>query len=479
MRCGLLLVALLGLTWGNRLAAQEAPRKPQGLGQLVVIDPQSGSPVRLNLARYHVNIVLQPPVALVQIDQSFFNPFATQQEGTFVFNLPAGASVSRFAMYTTPTQLIEGELLERKNASSIYQSIVTRRRDPAILEQIGGNLFKMRVFPIFARDTKRILLDFTLPIAEQEGGFYTFELPLMSDLEPVWDFAVQGTIRGPNVAGTARCDSHDDVKFVDAGDDSLKFRFAAQKYRPESAFSLKFQQRQSDAVVIRSYTPAPIGGGVPAVVQPDKIKTPPATQFLATVSPAALEPIARAAAAKSAPADVLILADTSGGTTAHGRLRQGIRAICGDLRDEDRFALGCVDVDFRPLTRGWVAPRSQAADQALADFNREVFLGATDLVQSFKSALKSLPPAEPGRRRLIVYVGDGELAVKGPSMLFVQQAIADGLLQAGVRFSVVLHRGGQTAGAALEKPIAATGGRLLQIDAGGSFAELSEWVRAG
>ncbi len=181
----------------------ELARRPQGLGQLVVTDPQSGTPVRLNLARYHVNVVLHPPVALVQIDQSFYNPFAAQQEGTFVFNLPAGASVSRFAMYTTHTELVEGELIDRTRAANIYQSIVNRRRDPAILEQIGDNLFKMRVFPIFAQDTKRILLDFTLPIVEQEGGNYKFELPLMSDLEPVWDFAITGAIRGPNVAGSA------------------------------------------------------------------------------------------------------------------------------------------------------------------------------------------------------------------------------------------------------------------------------------
>ena len=89
-------------------------------------------------------MVLQPPVALVQIDQSFFNPHGRQEEGTFVFNLPPGASVSRFAMYVTHTELIEGELIERQRADEIYTSIVRRRRDPAILEQIGDSLFRMR-----------------------------------------------------------------------------------------------------------------------------------------------------------------------------------------------------------------------------------------------------------------------------------------------------------------------------------------------
>ncbi len=189
-------VALVVLSGGTVAAGGEAgkPAAPQGLGQLLIQDAQSGSPVRLNVARYHVHVVLQPPVALVQIDQSFYNPFDRQQEGQFVFNLPTGASVSRFAMYVSPTQLIEGELVERKRASEIYQTIVSRRRDPAILEQLGDNLFKMRVFPIFARDEKRILLDFTLPL-EPQAGQYQFRLPLLSDRMPVWDFRVTGVVR--------------------------------------------------------------------------------------------------------------------------------------------------------------------------------------------------------------------------------------------------------------------------------------------
>ena len=75
--------------------------------------------------------------------------------------------------------LHEGELVERKRAAEIYQTIVSRRRDPAILEQLGDNLFKMRVFPIFARHEKRILLDFTLRL-ERQAGQYQFRLPLLS-----------------------------------------------------------------------------------------------------------------------------------------------------------------------------------------------------------------------------------------------------------------------------------------------------------
>ena len=113
-------------------------------------------------------------------------------------------------MYVTPDRLIEGELIERRRADNIYQSIVNSRRDPAILEQIGDNLFKMRVFPIFPKDTKRILLDFTLPL-EGEQGEYTFRIPLLSDLQPIWDLRLSGTVCG-------RDEARDDQEPVASGD---------------------------------------------------------------------------------------------------------------------------------------------------------------------------------------------------------------------------------------------------------------------
>ena len=208
-----------GDDWASRIRRRTEPSVEQGVGQLLAKDAQSGNPVRLEIARYHVNVVLQPPVALVQIDQSFFNPYSRQEEGTFVFNLPAGASVSRFGMFVTPEQLIEGELIDRKEADRVYTTIVRSKRDPAILEQIGTNLFRMRVFPIFSKDTKRILLDYTIPLVSEQGR-YRFALPLMSDLKPIWDFGMSGVIHPPFAAGSISSQTHPQMEFVPADDGS-------------------------------------------------------------------------------------------------------------------------------------------------------------------------------------------------------------------------------------------------------------------
>ena len=241
----------------KRIETWTRPPKPAlGLGQLVVTDAQWKSTVRLDVTRYHANVVLHPPLALVQLDQSFYNPHLAQEEGTFVFNLPPGASVSRFAMYVTPRDLVEGEMVERKRANEVYGSIVRSMRDPAILEQIGTNLFKMRVFPIPPRDTKRILLDYTVPL-ESDDGQYHFAMPLFYDLNPIADFRLSGTIRGQTALGSVASWSNPGLRF-NPRPAEIAFGWSEMNFRPQADFSLSFAQPTVSQPKLRSYTADPL-----------------------------------------------------------------------------------------------------------------------------------------------------------------------------------------------------------------------------
>ncbi|MBI3864156.1 MAG: hypothetical protein HY290_19915 [Planctomycetia bacterium] len=476
MRRLLFAVAAFGWVIGSAHAADVAPARPQGVGQLLVADPQSGALVRLNLARYHVNVVLHPPVALVQIDQSFYNPFFRQQEGTFVFNLPDGASVSRFAMYTTHEQLIEGELIDRGRAANIYQSIVDRQRDPAILEQIGGNLFRIRVFPIPPRDTKRILLDYTVPMADHDGGRCAFELPLMSDLEPIGDFAITGTIRGPTIAGTAKCESHPDVKFTAGDNGVVRFELRKAAFRPDGPLSVEFQQRPAAEATMRSYVPAK--NAAPPGQPAEKGETPdPQCEFLVTISHETLGKVA-ARDAEPAPVDVLILADTS--ACAHPQaVRKTVRAIADSLRKHDRFRLGCVDVSFRPVSNEWIAPQSPEAEKTFSSFDREFFLGAVDFGSSIRGACESLPAAEPGRRRIVIYVGDGAFSPGGTTTpADVHKNLAPVVKSSAVAFGAVLLTNDPAGRSLMERLAAGTGGRVFRVGGSGSLAEATAWTGA-
>ncbi len=457
--------------WANLSAT------PQGLGQLVVKDSQEGTRKRLNVARYHVNVVLQPPVALVQIDQSFYNPFGRQQEGTFVFNLPPGASVSRFAMYVTHEKLVEGEVIDRDRGRQIYQTIVNRKRDPAILEQVGDSLFRMRVFPVPAKDTKRILLDYTIPLAAQHDE-YQFRLPLLSDLEPIWDFQLTGSILGPTRGGSIRSSSHPELAFTRRGDNSFGFAMEANLFQPDRDFTVSFCQEEDKEVRLRSYLAPPLptpnwvmGGG-----DADPWSGRAATYFMATIPPEET-----AASAKSPPADVLLLVDTSSGMRGATTVTSAVRTVLHNLGPKDRLRLMAVDVAARPIHDGWVAGGSDDAEGVLEAFRQEFCLGGTDLATSLPQAFESFPEGEDVRRRVMIYVGDGDDSeLTSINARVSAKDLGRKLARASVTFVGINAR--QTSGgpATLDCLARETGGLVFDLTAGREgHRGLLGWLLAG
>ncbi len=439
--------------------AADPARPGQGPAQLIARDPQSDSPVRLQIARYHANVVLQPPVALVQIDQSFFNPYGRQEEGTFVFNLPPGASVSRFAMYVTHTELIEGELIERKRADEVYTSIVRRRRDPAILEQIGDSLFRMRVFPIFAKDTKRILLDYTVPLVPEHGR-YRFDLPLLSDLEPIWDFGLSGTIHPPVQPGSPASYSHPDLMFEPQNDGSVTFNLQRERVQPPPSFVLEYHDPVEPTARVRSYT----------TFDPANFREE--WQYFAVTVPPQKGPAADAAAA---PADVILLADTSGSMRDGELLRSTVRTIAANLRAEDRFRLGCVDAEYRPLTADWTTVGFPEAAAALETLTKQLPLGATNLWGAVSSAAEAFNDSPRERRRVVIYIGDGMNTDGGNGARWTEALSAR-----GIRFSAVQLGDAAEGRPTLEHAVQATGGRLFAASrAASELAGLFAWVLNG
>src|SRR5262249_10865065 len=62
----------------------------------------------------------------------------------------------------------------------IYTSIVRRTQDPGLLEYIGSDLLRLRVFPVPARGDQRVALSFTA-VAAKEGNLVESAYPLKTD----------------------------------------------------------------------------------------------------------------------------------------------------------------------------------------------------------------------------------------------------------------------------------------------------------
>jgi uncharacterized protein YegL len=129
-------------------------------------------PLYLECKSQHVETVIVDQVARTTVTTELHNPHAQPVEGTFLFPVPAGASVGNFSYWIGDKEM-KGELLDRDKARKIYEDIVRKMRDPALLEYDGAQLFKASIFPIAAGGDARTKLQFT-QVLKAEGGLVRF-----------------------------------------------------------------------------------------------------------------------------------------------------------------------------------------------------------------------------------------------------------------------------------------------------------------
>src|SRR6202049_4012317 len=109
----------------------------------------------LAMLNHKVEIAIEDQVAITKIEQTFRNHTDRQLEATYIFPVPKGASVRKFSMWVDGKE-VPGELVEADKARKIYTSIVERTMDPGLLEYMGTNLLKLRVFPVPAKGDQKI-----------------------------------------------------------------------------------------------------------------------------------------------------------------------------------------------------------------------------------------------------------------------------------------------------------------------------------
>ena len=213
----------------NELLVETLPRE----NGLVAIDPY-GQKAKLSLRKYNVDVYIEDGVARTTIDQTFFNHNPWNTEGTFYFPLPQDASVARLAMYVFG-QLNEGGMVTRKRGQEIYTDILYQRRDPALLEMMEGNMFKMRIFPLEGRQEKRIFLSYTQNLQELYGATkYFFPMEHTNDITQ--ELSIRVHIKDGAKQYDPKSSTHKLNATVD-GDD-LVLQYDAQKIKPDQDFLL-------------------------------------------------------------------------------------------------------------------------------------------------------------------------------------------------------------------------------------------------
>jgi Ca-activated chloride channel family protein len=137
------------------------------------------SPIfNLRIKTLTASIKIQDQLAVTHVDQIFANDNNSRLEGFYVFKLPDGAQVNELYLWING-QRVPYTVKKKEEAVVTYKEIVRKLSDPAILQELGNNLFKLQIFPFEPQNTRRIEIIYTQPMVYTKGSIqYTFPLDM-------------------------------------------------------------------------------------------------------------------------------------------------------------------------------------------------------------------------------------------------------------------------------------------------------------
>ena len=351
----------------------------------------------LEVRRHQVTVSIDGQVATTEVDQAFFNPNDQGLEGTYLFPVPRGAKIDSFAM-DIDGKLTEAELLDAAKARGIYEDIVRRMKDPALLEYAGQDLFKVRIFPLEPRKEKRVRLKYTQLLAA-DGGLVEYRYPLATErfsARPIDTVSVTVRLEAAEKLTTIHSPSHE-VEVKRDGDRKAVVGFEAKDVRPDTDFCLVFGVEPADDVGL--------GGLVHRAAGEDE------GTFALFATPAAV-------AAAPLPKDIVFVFDTSGSMAEGDKIGQARRALELCLRNldpRDRFGIVRFATEAETFAAGLLPADDASRDKAIAFVKGFKPIGGTAIADALAAGLKLVTAAPAAERPcFVVFLTDG-LPTVGPT----------------------------------------------------------------
>src|SRR5450432_3433141 len=340
----------------------------------------------LEVSNHHVEVKIDGQVATTSIDQEFYNPNDQRLEGAYMFPVPKGAHIDKFSM-EVGGKMVDAELLPADKARQIYEDIVRKMRDPALLEYAGRDVFKVRIFPIEPRSRKPIKISYT-ELLRSETGAVTYLYPLSTEKfssRPIKDLSVKVEVKTAQPLASIYSPSHK-VEIKRDGANHAVIGYESTNEKPDTDFQLVYSTEKRDVgLSLISYKPSGEDG-----------------YFLLLAAPTI------AKEAKPAPKDIVFVVDTSG-SMAGAKMNQARKALAfcvENLNADDRFDIVRFSTEAEPLFGKLVDADGDHRKRA-SDFIGDLKpIGGTAIADALQAALK-MRAKKSERPFVVIFLTDG------------------------------------------------------------------------
>ena len=359
-----------------------------------LVQPRAGAPQsRVERLRTSVTVRVTDRVARVEVEEWFRNAGGAIAEGDYIYLLPGETVFSDFSLFQGEEEL-KGETMDATRARAIYEEIVRRRRDPALIELAGNGLLRARVFPFAAHETRNVKLRYT-QVLDRAGDALRFRY-----------IAGRARQAGAVFAGSPPSGDGATLTFTLVANNAARF---GEPFSPTHRLQVT---RDNDRLSVRPAV-SPSGNfevflplttsGVGIALATHRVNGEDG-YFMLTLSPGAVR-------GTPEPRDVAVVVDTSGSMSGEKieQARDALRQLLGSLGPKDRFRLVSFANQVQSHRPDWSDATRAALDDARAWVDRLSASGGTNISGALDEVLRTAPGG--GRLHIVVFITDGQPTV--------------------------------------------------------------------
>lgn len=349
--------------------------------------PRPVPPATYKIGELEVNARLVDQVAQVQVSQSFVNTGSRQLEVSFVFPLPYDGAVDSLTLLVDGKEF-PAKLLPADEARQLYENIVRKNKDPALLEWMGTGLFKTSVFPVPAGAKRTVTLTYS-QLLRMQDGLTDFLFPLSTakyTSHAVDKVRFRVTLETAKDLKNIYSPTHD-VKIKRSGDRRATVTYEATEEVPTSDFRLFYDLgRGKVSTKVLSYRPEGDEDGYFLLLATPKIKSKD----------------------EKLPAKTVVFVVDRSGSMSGKKIEQArgaLEFVLGNLRKGDLFNIIAYDSaveSFRPELQRF---NDETRKEALGFVEGIYAGGSTNINEALQTALGQLTDSK--RPSYVVFLTDG------------------------------------------------------------------------
>lgn len=333
-----------------------------------------------------VDATIKDQIAEVSVTQTIYNPGNRALEVEIFFPLPNGGIVQNFMMMVNG-QEIPGQLMKQEEARGIYEEIVRRKRDPALMEYAGYGLFKTSVFPIQVGEERTITVRYT-QVCDRHMNNISFVYPFGTQ-----KFSAKAL---RSVSLNARIESSEAIKSIFSPTDDIVVKRNGEKgavIKMEKSYVLP----TSDFKMVFATNNSEVGASLLSY----KASSEKEGYFMLMASPSVEE------TQKQSAKNVVFVLDRSGSMTGQ-KIEQSKKAmefVLRNLNEGDLFNIVAYDDRVEKYKEEMQTYNKATFDEAYTYVNTLAPGGGTNINGALVSAMESLPDNK--RPTYVIFLTDG------------------------------------------------------------------------